>query len=67
MKKQTHFPRGWDEARVQRLLKHYEGQTDEEAVAEDRAAFERATHTTMKVPSRVRSRDPEAAREASGA
>ncbi len=50
MKKQSHLPRGWDDARVQRILNHYESQTDEEAAAEDEAAFERATHTAMKVP-----------------
>lgn len=50
MRKQSHFPRGWDEARVRRLLKHYETQTDAQAVAEDEAAFEKATHTAMKVP-----------------
>ena len=50
MKKQSHFPKGWDEARVQRLLKHYDRQTDGEAIAEDEAAFDRPTHTAMKVP-----------------
>jgi hypothetical protein len=50
MKKQSRFPKGWDEARVQRVLEHYEAQTDEEAVAEDEAAFEATTHTAMKVP-----------------
>jgi hypothetical protein len=43
------YPPGWDEERVRRVLKHYEEQTDEEAVAEDEAAFE-ATHTAMEVP-----------------
>lgn len=50
MKKQSHFPRGWDEARVKRLLSYDESQTDDEAVAEDEAAFGRATPTAMKVP-----------------
>jgi hypothetical protein len=50
MKKQSHFPRGWDEARVRRVLEHYEGQTDAEAVAEDEAAFGKPSHTAMKVP-----------------
>ncbi|MGH8949824.1 MAG: hypothetical protein ACRDX9_00215, partial [Acidimicrobiia bacterium] len=50
MKKQSRFPPGWDEARVQRLLDHYEAQTDEEAVAEDEAAFESTTDTSMQVP-----------------
>ena len=50
MKKQSKFPSGWDEARVQRLLDHYKTQTDEEAVAEDEAAFEATTHTVMEIP-----------------
>lgn len=44
------FPPGWDEARVERALDHYESQSDEEAVAEDEAAFESTTHTVMEVP-----------------
>lgn len=50
MKKRTHFPRGWDEARVQRVLKHYDTQTESEAIAEDEAAFEPPTHTAVGVP-----------------
>lgn len=50
MTKQSHFPPGWDEARVRRVLEHYESQSDEEAVAEDEAAFEATTHTAMEVP-----------------
>jgi len=48
--KQSKFPPGWDEARVQRVLEQYEAQSDEEAVAEDEAAFEKSTHTAMDVP-----------------
>lgn len=44
------FPPGWDETRVQSVLQHYESQTDEEAVAEDEAAFENAEDTAMTVP-----------------
>ena len=50
MTKQSQFPPGWDEARVRRLLEHYEEQRDEAAVAEDEAAFEATTHTAMEVP-----------------
>ena len=50
MRKQSHFPPGWDEARVKRVLEHYEVQSDEEAVAEDEASFEATTHTAMEVP-----------------
>ena len=34
------FPVGWDEERVQDLIRHYETQSDAEAMAEDEAAFE---------------------------
>ena len=50
MKKQNKFPPGWDEARVQRVLEHYEAQTDAEAVAEDEASYESTTHTTVEIP-----------------
>jgi len=36
-----HFPPGWDEERVHRVLAHYETQTEEAAVAEGEGAFER--------------------------
>lgn len=47
---QSRYPTGWDEARVQRVLDHYESQTDEEAVAEDEASWEKTSHTKMDVP-----------------
>jgi hypothetical protein len=50
MSKQSKFPEGWDEARVRRVLDHYEAQTEEEAVAEDEAAFEQRDQTVMEVP-----------------
>jgi hypothetical protein len=48
--KQPKFPAGWDEERVRRVLDHYESQSDEEAVAEDEAAYESTTHTAMEIP-----------------
>jgi len=48
--KQSKFPPGWDEQRVRRVLRHYEQQTEEAAVAEDEAAFEDATQAVMEVP-----------------
>ncbi|HEY3302789.1 MAG TPA: hypothetical protein VGL70_04535 [Candidatus Binatia bacterium] len=48
--KQSKFPAGWDEQRVRRVLEHYEQQTDEQAVAEDEAAYEDPTQTVMEVP-----------------
>jgi hypothetical protein len=48
--KQPTFPEGWDEERVRRVLEHYDAQSDEEAVAEDEAAYESTTHTAMEIP-----------------
>lgn len=48
--KQSKFPAGWDEQRVRRVLAHYESQTDEEAVAEDEAAYEAPDQTMVEVP-----------------
>ncbi len=48
--KQSKFPPGWDEQRVRRVLKHYEQQTEEAAVAEDEAAFEDSAQAVMEVP-----------------
>jgi hypothetical protein len=47
MKKQVEFPPGWDEERVRRVLAFYEEQTEEEAVAEDEAAFENLIEEDM--------------------
>jgi hypothetical protein len=47
---QTKFPPGWDEDRVRKVLRHYEGQTEEQATAEDEAAFEDQAQTFMEVP-----------------
>jgi len=47
---ESKYPPGWDEERVRRVLQHYEAQSDEEAVAEDEAAYEATTHTVMDVP-----------------
>ena len=46
--KQSGLPQDWDEQRVQRVLAHYEYQTEDEAVAEDEAAF--ANQTFMEIP-----------------
>ncbi len=48
--RKTRFPPGWNEDRVRKVLEHYEKQSEEEAVAEDEAAFEGQTDTVMKVP-----------------
>ena len=49
-KVENRFPPGWDEARVRRVIDYYDAQTDEEALAEDEAAFTGQHHTLMEVP-----------------
>jgi hypothetical protein len=51
--KQSRFPKGWDESRVKGVLDHYENQTEDEAVAEDEAAWEDQSHTFIKVPNEL--------------
>ncbi len=47
------LPPGWDEQRIRRVLEHYENQTEEEAVAEDEAAFQAEGQTVMIVPTEM--------------
>ena len=53
MKKQSKFPEGWDSERVKRVLEHYETQSEDEAVAEDEAAYEDPNQTFIKVPNEL--------------
>jgi hypothetical protein len=50
MKKQNRFPKGWDKKKVNRLIKHYETQSGDDAVAEDEAAYRSTQVTMMAVP-----------------
>ncbi len=48
--RQSEFPEGWDEQRVRRVIAHYEDQTEDEAVAEDEAAYEDRSQSIVEVP-----------------
>ena len=47
------YPPGCDLERVQRLIQHYDSQSDEEAIAEDEAAFDDPSHTVMTIPNEL--------------
>jgi hypothetical protein len=47
------LPPGWDEARVQRLIAHYDEMNDEEMIAEDEAARDEFGQTVMVVPTEL--------------
>ena len=51
--KKTGFPPGWDEERVRKVLAHYESQSEEEAVAEDEAAYEDPKQTVIEIPNEL--------------
>jgi hypothetical protein len=46
---QVKLPGGWDEDKVRRVLAHYEGQSEEDALVEDEAGIE-PSETVMNVP-----------------
>ncbi len=48
--KESKFPTDWDANRVQRVIAHYEEQTENEAVLEDEMALEDGTQTIMEIP-----------------
>ena len=47
------FPAGWDEARVQRLIAHYDQMDYDELTAEDEAALDAEGQTLMLVPTEL--------------
>lgn len=47
------YPKGWDRKRVEAVLAHYDNQTEDEAVAEDEAAFTRGLVTVMEIPTEI--------------
>ena len=51
--KQNKYPSGWNERKVRKVLKHYESQTEEQAIAEDEAAYELRDQTVMVVPKKL--------------
>jgi hypothetical protein len=51
--KKQKFPPGWNEKRIRKVIAHYEQQTEDEAVAEDEAAYESQGQTVMIVPTEL--------------
>ena len=53
MKKTNDFPPGWDDERVQDVIRHYESQTEYEAIAEREAALQQDGLTVMVIPTEL--------------
>lgn len=49
----NNYPPGWDEQRVCDVLAHYLKQNEDEAVAEDEAAFDDTSQTFIQVPNQL--------------
>lgn len=47
------FPPGWDEERVQSVIKYYDALNEEEAIAEAEAAYEDPSKTVMLIPNEL--------------
>lgn len=50
--KKTRFPKGWDEARVQRVIRYYDNQTEEQELAEINSMF-RPDDVLIAVPRKL--------------
>jgi len=48
--KRNRFPKGWNQQKLHEVISHYERQTEEEALAEDRALFGDPNKTVIEVP-----------------
>ena len=44
------YPKGWDSRSIKALAEHYDNQSDEEAAAEDEAAYRSTLVTMMAIP-----------------
>ncbi len=45
-----HFSSEWDEKGVERVLAHYETQTEEGSIVENERAFEKRSRTVIEIP-----------------
>ncbi len=53
MTRANSFPPGWDDERVHDVIRHYESQTEDEAIAEREAAFLQDGLTVMVIPTEL--------------
>ena len=44
------YPKGWNRNRVEAVIKHYDNQTDDQAIAEAEAAYRDEKTAIMQVP-----------------
>lgn len=47
------YPKGWNAAKVRAIIDHYDNQTEEEAIAEDDAAWANSKYCAVPVPNEL--------------
>ncbi len=47
------FPLGFDEAKIEGIIEHYENQTEDEAALEDETIIDKPQQTMMQVPNNL--------------
>ena len=52
-KRLNRFPKGWTKTKVDRVLSHYEGQSDADATAEDEDSYQNRKQALVAVPIRL--------------
>jgi hypothetical protein len=52
-KEPNRFPAGWDKERTSRVIAHYEGQSEEDAVSEDERVLRDENQAVFKIPSEL--------------
>jgi hypothetical protein len=53
MKKKQKLPKGWTEAKIRKVIAHYDAQTEDEEYAEIEAARKAETFTLMEIPTKL--------------
>jgi hypothetical protein len=53
MKKKQRFPRGWNEAKVRKVIAHYDKQSEDDEAAEIEGAMKGRRITMMAVPTEL--------------
>ena len=48
--KQSKFPPNWDNLHVQKVISHYNQQTEDEAIAEDEVVLGGSSQTVIEIP-----------------
>jgi len=52
-RRQDGLPADWNPSRARDVVRHYDAQTEDDSIAEMRAAFERSSGVLMRIPQKL--------------